>query len=183
MDELEKWIAKNNLKKTRNHKAGSYNVAADINGNINVNLTFKPEALATVLDIAATLYHAANQSINMINRRRNDNINIEKERQKSIATTKEEKRIALSIYRRTDSKKLATSRFKWMDCTSIRMLVNNADVQQKKRYLSARNMHMLRLYSKHGHSIRKIAKRYKLHPSTVHSIIKREAKKIHPALF
>jgi len=180
---MKKWIDKNNLKKTRNHAAGSYQVAADINGNINISATIKPESAALIMDIAATLYNAAQESIRVTNNANQYRQAAIIEEKKAIEDNQKQDRIALSVYRRTKSRKLAASMYDWMDKTHIMMLVNAADKEQKRLYLSARNDNMLKLNIKQGISIRNIAKRYDLHHSTVAAIIKREAVKSQPALF
>jgi len=182
-EQIERWITKNNLKKTRNHAAGSYKVAADINGNINVNITIRRDALALVLDMAATLYHAATESI-AIEQRQAKQLEVEQVQSLvNIERGKIEDRIALSVFRRTGSRRLAARCLASGSHTSVMFLVNIADKEQRKAHIKARNGYMHHLHIKKGESIRTIAKRYKLHPSTIHTIIKRESKMAHPALF
>jgi len=57
-------------------------------------------------------------------------------------------------------------------------MVSAANKRQKQAHKAARNARMHHMHIKQGSSIRMIAKHYDLHPSTVHTIIRRESKQM-----
>ena len=171
------WNRKNQSENMR------YKIDYDMCGNLNLSATITPEALHAIKNIADLFSSAINSAIKINQENERQRRKEQKEGEERRKQAMRDNRPALSIYRRTKSRNLASKAADWIDRTQVFYVVQDANARQRKESLHARNQHIYRLHTKKGHSIRQIARRYGLHPSTIHAIIKREAKKQHPALF
>ncbi|MDX8400890.1 MAG: hypothetical protein R8K20_11695 [Gallionellaceae bacterium] len=178
---LHRWKKKQELRKQQNSNGIFYKIQHDLNGSIKIEATIKPEAMATALIVAESFHLAVIDASTTL---RSQHAQIEKERLENEAGKLEfrkSERIALSIFRRTGSRRLA-AHFMGGSRNAVRMTVARAAKRQKEAHRAARNTKIYQL-NQQGLSIRTVASHYDLHPSTVHTIIKREAQAMQPALF
>ena len=181
-DPFANWKEKQKNRALHQVQGISYKIQADMSGAIKISGTVKPEGIPIIMEMAKALYQAAIDADTLI---QSQNQQAERERishETDAIELLKKKRLALSVYRRTGSRRLAAKLIPGYGHTGIMFIVANADKSQKKAHLLARNKRMHHLHTQ-GNSVRTIAKQYGLHHSTVHNIIRRTAKARQPMLF